>query len=283
MSGRRPFARAAVARATLVRATFVHAAVARATLVRAAVAPGLAVLAVAAPLFVAAPAQAQIPDEFTNLEILPDDIGQRELVGIMRGFAGALGVRCTHCHVGDTPGSLEGVDFATDELEPKRVARAMLKMVSEINGSLIPTTGRENPLEVTCVTCHHGITKPQTLDAVLVATYDEGGADAAVAKYRELREQYYGSASYDFGMGTLAEVAQTLARGKQDLDAALTMARLNLEFFPQSGAAHFLEGQILVARGESEAGIESMERAIELEPENNFFKRALDQAKGGGN
>jgi tetratricopeptide (TPR) repeat protein len=256
---------------------------ARATLVRAAVVPGLAVLAVAALLFSAAAAQAQIPDEFTNLEVLPDDIGQRELVGVMRGFAGALGVRCTHCHLGDTPGSLEGVDFATDELETKRVARAMMQMVKEINGSLIPTTGRDNPLEVKCITCHHGIAKPQTLQDALSAAYDEGGADAAVAEYRQLRDRYYGSAAYDFGIGTLANVAQTLAQGRQDLDGALTIARLNLEFFPESARAHFLEGQILVAKGDREAGIRSMERAVELDPENNFFQRALNQAKGGGN
>ena len=39
-----------------------------------------------------AEAFAQIPDEFTNLEVLPDDIEQRQLVNTMRGFAFGLGL-----------------------------------------------------------------------------------------------------------------------------------------------------------------------------------------------
>ncbi len=38
-------------------------------------------------------AAAQIPDKFTNLKVLPKDISKGELVGIMRAFSGALGVR----------------------------------------------------------------------------------------------------------------------------------------------------------------------------------------------
>lgn len=32
-----------------------------------------------------------IPEEYTNLEILPQDISQQEIVSIMRGYAGAAG------------------------------------------------------------------------------------------------------------------------------------------------------------------------------------------------
>ena len=42
---------------------------------------------------------AQIPDKFENLKVLPKDIPQRELIDVMRGFAGALGFRCHNCHV----------------------------------------------------------------------------------------------------------------------------------------------------------------------------------------
>ena len=76
---------------------------------------------------------AQIPDKFTNLKILPKEIGRGELVGIMRDYAGALGVRCIHCHVGDDPNDLDSVDFASDAREPKRVARAMMRMVKSYN------------------------------------------------------------------------------------------------------------------------------------------------------
>ena len=46
---------------------------------------------------------AQIPDEFTNLKLLPKDISKRELIGIMREFASGLGKRCNYCHPGGNP------------------------------------------------------------------------------------------------------------------------------------------------------------------------------------
>ena len=75
-------------------------------------------------LALATSAAAQIPDQFTNLKVLPKDIAKGELVSLMREFSGALGVRCGHCHVGESATSLEGFDFAADDKEPKRVARA---------------------------------------------------------------------------------------------------------------------------------------------------------------
>ena len=83
--------------------------------------------AIVSTAVLASPASAQIPQTFTNLQVLPKDIPRAQLVSTMRGFAGALGVRCTHCHVG--PDDLQGMDFATDEKESKKIARTMLRMV----------------------------------------------------------------------------------------------------------------------------------------------------------
>ena len=52
----------------------------------------------------------QIPDEFKNLRVLPEDIAKPELMDAMRHFSFALGVRCQHCHVGGDGVSFEGVD-----------------------------------------------------------------------------------------------------------------------------------------------------------------------------
>ena len=60
-------------------------------------------------LLAPATANAQVPDEFTNLKVLPKDIGKRELISVMRAFSSALGVRCKHCHMG--PDNLQGMDF----------------------------------------------------------------------------------------------------------------------------------------------------------------------------
>ena len=82
-----------------------------------------------------AAAPAQIPDEFTNLELLDPEISKSDLIGTMRNWANGLGVRCNHCHVG--PDNLQGMDFATDEKAAKRTARRMLVMSRGINGDLL--------------------------------------------------------------------------------------------------------------------------------------------------
>ena len=226
---------------------------------------------------VVVPAAAQIPDEFTNLEIFPKDIGKRELVSAMRSFASALGVRCNHCHVG--PENLEGMDFATDELEHKRVARAMMQMTDAINSKLLPATGRDSLLRVRCVTCHRGITKPEQLDDILAAAVEKDGVAAAVARYRELRDEHYGSGAYDFSAGTLNGLAETLAREKQDADGAIKTLELNVEFNPEATYSFMMLGQLQMMKGDKDGAVASLERALELDPDNERAKKMLERAK----
>src|SRR5262245_37470007 len=80
-------------------------------------------------------AAAQIPDKFTNLQVIAKDISKNDLVRSMRELATELGVRCHHCHVG--PENLEGMDFAVDTKPTKRAAREMLKMVNALNSGPI--------------------------------------------------------------------------------------------------------------------------------------------------
>ena len=85
-------------------------------------------------LTIALPANAQIPDAFTNLQVLPEDISRNSLVQIMRGFSFTLGVRCQYCHVGGDGISFEGVAFDKDDDEDKCKARFMMRMVETLNG-----------------------------------------------------------------------------------------------------------------------------------------------------
>ena len=224
---------------------------------------------------------AQVPDEFTNLKVLPKDIGKRELVGIMRQFAGGLGVRCTHCHPGKNPGTLEGVDFASDELKAKKVSREMMKMVGEINDRLVPAAGIEAPVRVRCVTCHRGVTEPESLDRLLLSVAQHKGVDAAIGKYRELREQYYGSGAYSFAAGTLNTVAESLARERDDLTGAITFMKVNVEVNPDAAYSHLLLGQFQAEHGDQEAAIASMEKSLELQPDNAYARKLLEQTRGG--
>lgn len=191
-------------------------------------------------LFVCAPgpraaAQRFPPDSFTNLKVLPQDIPARELVNLMAGFTRALGVRCTHCHVGEEGRPLETYEFAKDDKLPKRKAREMLRMVEAINDQhLSKLEERAEPrITVTCATCHRGVGEPRPLQDILVAAYRAAGLDSALAAYRALRERYYGRAAYDFGEVPLADAATAVA-GMNRWGDAVRLLELDLSYFPTS-------------------------------------------------
>jgi hypothetical protein len=231
----------------------------------------------------AGPAWAQWPpDSLTNLKVFPKDIPVRELIGEMRGIAGALGVRCTYCHVGDDPNDLRSIDFAADDKETKRKARVMLRMVKHINGEhLEELPGRSDPpVRVTCETCHHGLNRPGDLRTVMVDLVVEQGVDSAVARYGALREEYYGGWSYDFSPSVLRSAAETLARGHGEAEGALALLELNAELYPEYAATFMTMAQVQANLQQDFEGAEaSLERVLELDPENSGARRALGQLR----
>jgi hypothetical protein len=131
-------------------------------------------MVLAAGLFASGLVYAQIPDKFTNLKVLPKDISKQELQSTMRGFAFALSVRCEHCHV-EKKAPDKGLDFAADDKDAKKTARVMLQMVAAVNHDYISKVPKTAPIQVQCVTCHHGLTQPQPLNAVLAGGDPEKG------------------------------------------------------------------------------------------------------------
>jgi tetratricopeptide (TPR) repeat protein len=173
------------------------------------------------------------PDSLTNLQVLPEDMAFRDLMDTMAGFTRALGVRCSHCHVGEEGARLSTYDFAADDKALKTKAREMLRMVRAIND--LHLAGLEErsapPVAVECFTCHRGTRAPRTLQAELRMAYDSGGVDALVARYHGLREEYYGRASYDFGAVPLADLGGELQQAGALADAE-TVHALNVEMNP---------------------------------------------------
>lgn len=112
------------------------------------------VAVVARPL--AAP-QGQAPASPKNLQVLPKDWTQQQVVNFMRGnLTVGLGVQCTYCHVADR---------SSDEIPKKGIARKMLAMEMAINDQFLKDVGAPAPAgqsKVTCYTCHRGAEKPLT-------------------------------------------------------------------------------------------------------------------------
>lgn len=237
------------------------------------------VLAVAFSAFAAVPAAAQFPpDHPKNLKVLPMNTPVRALLDTMSGFTRALGVRCTFCHVGKEGEPLSSYDFAADDKPEKGKARVMMRMVQGINTeSLTKLAARaEPPIVVGCVTCHRGVSEPRPLEQVILAAYDKEGADSAEARYRTLRQRYYGRASYDFSETALAAVSQSLVtRGKAG--DAVRFSLLNTQMSPTSGFAFQQMSEAQLATGDTSAAVASLEHALSITPNDPRVKRALDR------
>lgn len=228
------------------------------------------------------PLEAQVPDEYTNLEVLPKDITRERLTAIMRGFTAALGVRCSTCHVGEEGNPLSTYDFASDDKTTKLKAREMLRMVQAINGQYLanlPQRTRPN-VRVTCATCHRGVRRPEPIESVVENTMYEEGLDSAIQRYRSLREQYYGAAAYDFTDRPLAGLAQRISR--DDADAARRLVELNLELNPRSAPSYDVLGGIAEQAGDTAAAIDAYGKALAINPDDRRALGRLRELGGGG-
>lgn len=68
-----------------------------------------------------------IPEKFTNLQVLPADITRPELLPIMKGFCKTFNVRCAHCHVATD--DLSEANFPDDSKPTKLQARELLRAI----------------------------------------------------------------------------------------------------------------------------------------------------------
>jgi hypothetical protein len=228
---------------------------------------------------VAVPASAQghfPPDSLTNVRVFPRGTEVRTVVNAMRGFAGALGVRCQYCHLGREGQPLDSFNFASDSLRTKRTARIMMRMVQAINDTtLTQIPDRPTPaVQVTCSTCHHGQARPITIEASLTDALQRGGLDSAVQRYRDLRQRYYGSWTFDFSENTLGNFALGVAQRGQPA-IALGLLNLNLEFNPNSGFAYAVLGEAYRMQGDTANAVTNFRTALEKDPNNQIATRRL--------
>jgi tetratricopeptide (TPR) repeat protein len=195
----------------------------------------------------------------------------RNLLADMQAYAQALGVACEYCHVAPANSSLP---------QPKKdIARQMIAMTRELNLTVQLATGKA-PNAVTrveCATCHRGVAIPRPLGQIIAQTLQEKGPDDAIAQYRDLRTRYYGRASYDFGEDELVNVARPIASLRPDDTIALL--ELNIEFNPRSAKSYALMAFAYTRKFDDESALASVQKAVDLEPENGEFQGQLAQLK----
>lgn len=239
----------------------------------------LTILSVATALLGGSSATAQFPDKFTNLKVLPTDISKHELESTMRGFAFALGVRCEHCHA-EKKAPEKGLDFPADDKDAKKTARIMLQMVTAINHdyiSKVPKTPPDTPaIQVLCVTCHHGLTQPRPLNAVLAESLEKDGLEKTIALYHELRGKYYGNGQYDFGETSLNQLTESLLAQKKYNDALAIMDLSFAENHPDSVWSYHLLAMTHQANGQIDRAIADYRKVLELHPEDTWAKQQIE-------
>lgn len=208
------------------------------------------------------------PDSLINTQVIARTTPVIEVIGTMRNFVGALGVRCQFCHVGREGQPLEQFDFASDEKRNKIVARQMMRMLAEINRRLdtIPERGRPNVV-ATCATCHRGVSRPVPLYTILQEAAITVDADSAIRAYRALRERYFGRDAYDFGESALNIAAFRTARAGRP-DAGLALLRLNEELYPRLSATSVFAGNILLMKGDTAGAATAFREALRRDSTN---------------
>jgi hypothetical protein len=253
---------------------------------RLSMACGFFTLVLASSLSAQAPAGGQAPGggvpapaPAQNLQVLPKEWTTAQVIPVMRGFATALGVECEHCHTSKGPG-VPGSDFPSDAKPEKAKARVMMRMTMNINktiGTEFASLGKPaaDLVQVQCVTCHRGQAIPKQLVDIILDTASQSNAAAAIAKYRDLRSDYYGAQSYDFSDATLYDAA-TRAIAANKLDDAILYAQTNLEFNPKSARSHQVMSQVYQRKNDRANAIAEMEKAVALNP---ALQRQLDNLK----
>ena len=101
------------------------------------------------------------PAPMKNLQVLPKDMPQPQVVAMMRIFNAALGVNCDHCHVWVKPGDPSN-DMAADTKTAKIVAREMMRMTTDVNARLAAAIKKpaDQMAKVECWTCHRAAAIP---------------------------------------------------------------------------------------------------------------------------
>lgn len=227
-------------------------------------------------LGLAIPASAQVPEKFTNLQYFDKATDRETLIQTMRGFSFSLGVRCEYCHMakdGDPPAKR---DFASDEKDSKKMARAMLRMVDAINQDTIAKLPSHTENRVSCVTCHHGLAKPLGIAPTLAETLDKKGIPDAIAQYKDLRKTYYGGAEYDFSETPLNQLSENLMRGGKPKEA-VAMMEMNGELnAPLSGWGAAVLAMAHVANKDFDKAKADFQKILQKEPDNQWARKQLD-------
>ena len=217
------------------------------------------------------------PEKRQNLQILPKDLPGSDLRNYMISFVNGLGVRCSHCHVGEEGQPRSTYDFPSDANPNKGKARVMLTMVDDINDHLknIEPRGDER-VDVWCQTCHRGRPRPMRLSHELGETYRLNGIESALEHYAFLKDNFYGKGAYNFGPSALNGLGYTALRA-EDIQGAIRLFKMNTAEYPENANSWDSLGEAYMKAGNRSAAIRNYKKSLALNPDNQNAKDMLEE------
>jgi tetratricopeptide (TPR) repeat protein len=220
------------------------------------------------------------PEKTENIQVLPKEWPGKRLQPVMTGFTRALGVRCSYCHVGEEGEPLSTYDFASDENPNKDRAREMLRMLGSINEHLdyIEISG-DQPVNMWCHTCHRGRARPMTLSEEMGEAYRVNGSEAALIRYNELKENYYGKGVFNFESENELNNFGYEILGEDDAKGAISVFELNTKKFPESGNVWDSLAEAYMKAGDNVLAEKYYKKSLELNPGNQNAQDMLEKLK----
>ena len=121
----------------------------------------VAILSLAAIVFIGIAASKPAGNKERNLKVLPKDISDADLDSVMDGYVKALNVKCDFCHAENKDKS--DIDYASDDKPEKEITRMMMKLTAAVNKDYFDYTivyKAGETMAVSCYTCHDGFPRP---------------------------------------------------------------------------------------------------------------------------
>ncbi len=118
----------------------------------------------------------------------------------------------------------------------------------------------------------------KSIDELIAKITLEGGVDAAIEKYRELKES--SSNEYNFSDQESLNGLGYRLMAEDKLPAALKVFKLNVEMFPEAFNPYDSLGEVYLMLGDEKLGLENYKKSVELNPENLGAVQAIRKLEG---
>ncbi len=177
-----------------------------------------------------------------------------------------------HVAVGEIP---EAFEDAADALGSLRLGRQILETVKMfLRGETLPWTEIDGP------EWRFDPPRKRSLEHEMLQVLTSEGFDAAVTRYREIREKFDGQLVYDFREAVLNDLGYKVLRGGVvDVELAINIFRLNTVGYPESFNTWDSLAEGYMENGDFMNAVKYYEKSLEINPNNGNAVEVLERIR----